>query len=380
MEDIYQWCRDGNSLQVRVWLDEIKNDMNAGDDHGFSPLHWAAKEGHLFIVQMLLNKGAMVNATNMGNDTALHLASAHGHLECVQLILKNQAEVNAQNEHGNTPLHYACFWGYQSIAELLVSNGALISLCNKYDEIPLDNCKDNFAADLKQLASSLRQNVDSRIQFKKQSSNLTKNRSKDATLSRHSGIPIEELDLEEKLAVTISGETWVGNWQNNKIVAKFLNLGENPSNDIIKRATRSFLDEYPKLRIFSHPNIDKDLTAKINMADTKFSFQDKNKFYHPAWMSPEQLSKKPCEINQKASDMWSFGILLWEIVTRQVPFAEYSPTEIGMKIALEELRLSIPHSISIHLIRLIRICMNEDAGKRPTFEQIIPILEKISRA
>ena len=30
MEDIYQWCRDGNSLQVRVWLDETSHDMNAG--------------------------------------------------------------------------------------------------------------------------------------------------------------------------------------------------------------------------------------------------------------------------------------------------------------------------------------------------------------
>ena len=116
------------------------------------------------------------------------------------------------------------------------------------------------------------------------------------------------------------------------------------------------------------------------MADTKFSFQEKNKLFHPAWMSPEALQKKPDEINRKASDMWSFAVLLWEIVTRQAPFAEFSPMEIGMKIALEDLRLSIPHSISIHLIRLIRICMNEDPGKRPTFEQIIPILEKIAKA
>ena len=30
MEDIFQWCREGNSLQVRVWLDETTHDMNAG--------------------------------------------------------------------------------------------------------------------------------------------------------------------------------------------------------------------------------------------------------------------------------------------------------------------------------------------------------------
>ena len=38
-------------------------------------------------------------------------------------------------------------------------------------------------------------------------------------------------------------------------MAKFLNLGSDPSEDVIRRATRSFTDEYPKLRIFSHPNV-----------------------------------------------------------------------------------------------------------------------------
>ena len=116
------------------------------------------------------------------------------------------------------------------------------------------------------------------------------------------------------------------------------------------------------------------------MADTKFSFQDKNKLFQPAWMSPESLQKKSSEINRKASDMWSFAILLWEIVTRQVPFAEFSPMEIGMKIALEDLRLQFTRDISVHIQRLIRICMNEEPGKRPTFEQIIPIMEKIIKA
>lgn len=33
--------------------------------------------------------------------------------------------------------------------------------------------------------------------------------------------------------------------------------------------------------------IDEDLTARINMADSKFSFQEKGRVYYPAWMSPE---------------------------------------------------------------------------------------------
>lgn len=30
--------------------------------------------------------------------------------------------------------------------------------------------------------------------------------------------------------------------------------------------------------------------------------------------------------------MWSFGVLLWELNTREVPFADLSPMEIGMKV------------------------------------------------
>lgn len=30
MEDIYLWCKEGNALNVRVWLDDVTHDMNAG--------------------------------------------------------------------------------------------------------------------------------------------------------------------------------------------------------------------------------------------------------------------------------------------------------------------------------------------------------------
>lgn len=35
MEDIFHWCREGNSIQVRLWLDDTEHDMNQGYD-GFS--------------------------------------------------------------------------------------------------------------------------------------------------------------------------------------------------------------------------------------------------------------------------------------------------------------------------------------------------------
>ena len=40
-------------------------------------------------------------------------------------------------------------------------------------------------------------------------------------------------------------------------------------------------------KVFFLSQIDEDLTARINMADAKFSFQEKGRVYYPAWMSPE---------------------------------------------------------------------------------------------
>ncbi|KAL3879158.1 hypothetical protein ACJMK2_031467 [Sinanodonta woodiana] len=473
MDDIFTKVREGNAFHVRVWLDNTENDLNQGDDHRFSLLHWAALEGKGNIVDMLIQRGARINATNMGDDTALHLAAAHGHGDIVLMLLHNKANINAINEHGNTPLHYACFWGYDQIAEELVNYGALIAMTNKFGETPLDKAKSKLAKMLKERAMALGQDMQ-KIPFKDRSFLGYKTRSRDALLSRHTGIDLSQLSLSAHIATTHSGDVWRGTWQENDIVAKILSMRE-----CSVRNSRDFQEEFPRLRIFNHPNvlpvlaccnqppnlvvisqfmsygslfnilhgetgivvdqnqalrfaldivrgmeflhtldppipnflltskhvmidedlakiniddpryhsadgtitgIDEDLTARINMADYKFSFHERGKMFSPAYIAPEALQKKAEDINIKAADMWSFSIVLWELETREVPFSDMSPMEIGMKVALEGLRVKIPPGISSHMSRLIKICMNEDPGKRPRFDMIITIMEKMKQA
>ena len=89
------------------------------------------------------------------------------------------------------------------------------------------------------------------------------------------------------------------------------------------------------------------------MADAKFSFQEKGKMYHPAWIAPEvittlekvfsfllqppicvqAMAKQPSEINIRAADMWSYAVLLWELATREIPFGDLTPMETGMKVS-----------------------------------------------
>ena len=56
-------------------------------------------------------------------------------------------------------------------------------------------------------------------------------------------------------------------------------------------------------------------------------------------MAPEALAKSPKAINVKAADMWSFAVLLWELSSREIPFAELSPMEAGMKVNLDSSNL-----------------------------------------
>lgn len=44
------------------------------------------------------------------------------------------------------------------------------------------------------------------------------------------------------------------------------------------------------------------------------------------------LQKKPKDLNVKAADMWSFAVTLWEMATREVPFADLTPMEAGLKV------------------------------------------------
>uniref|UniRef100_A0A8C9LFL8 Scaffold protein ILK n=1 Tax=Pavo cristatus TaxID=9049 RepID=A0A8C9LFL8_PAVCR len=449
MDDIFTQCREGNAVAVRLWLDNTENDLNQGDDHGFSPLHWACREGRSNVVDMLIMRGARINVMNRGDDTPLHLAASHGHRDIVQKLIQFKADINAVNEHGNTPLHYACFWGHDTVAEDLVGNGALVSIANKYSETPIDKAKMPLREILKERAEKLGQNL-TKIPYKDTFwKGTTRTRPRNGTLNKLAGIDFKQLSLSQKLNENQSGELWKGRWQGNDIVIKMLKI-----RDWTTRKSRDFNEEYPKLRIFSHPNvlpvlgacqsppaphpivishwmpygslynvlhegtnfvvdqmqavkfafdiargmaflhtlepliprhhlnsrsimIDEDMTARISMADVKFSFQCPGRMYAPAWVAPEALQKKPEEINRRSADMWSFAVLLWELVTREVPFADLSNMEIGMKVALEGLRPTIPPGISPHICKLMKICMNEDPAKRPKFDMIVPILEKI---
>lgn len=77
----------------------------------------------------------------------------------------------------------------------------------------------------------------------------------------------------------------------------------------------------------------------------------------PFWFPA--LQKKPEEINRRSADMWSFAILLWELVTREVPFADLSNMEIGMKVCRAVFCLLTFNNHRIESIHPVLYCITE---------------------
>ena len=80
------------------------------------------------------------------------------------------------------------------------------------------------------------------------------------------------------------------------------------------------------------------------------------------------------------ADVYAFGIILWEIVTRLEPYEDKAPMQIILEVVSHDLRPTIPHAFSASpLVPLMKDCWSADPGNRPTFTVILARLDELSR-
>ncbi len=114
----------GDLQKVKALLKDNPELISSKDHLGKTPLHCAAEEGHKNVAELLLAKGADVNAKTDYGLTPLHEAAWHSHKDMAKLLLANKADVNAKAKDGDTPLHYAVVEANKDVAKLLLANKA----------------------------------------------------------------------------------------------------------------------------------------------------------------------------------------------------------------------------------------------------------------
>ncbi len=129
--DVYSACALNDTTRLRELIDQDAVIVDATDDYGMTPLHWAARAGSMQCAQMLLERGSLVNPLNKARRAPLQLAAESDRADMIRLLARHGADLNTQDKKGRTPLHRATYEGCVDAAEALLEVGANPMVLNK---------------------------------------------------------------------------------------------------------------------------------------------------------------------------------------------------------------------------------------------------------
>ncbi|KAB5556332.1 hypothetical protein DKX38_007241 [Salix brachista] len=136
-------------------------------------------------------------------------------------------------------------------------------------------------------------------------------------------------------------------------------------------------------RDLKSPNLLVDQNWTVKVADFGLSRLKHNTFLSskstagtPEWMAPEVLRNEPS--NEKC-DVYSFGVILWELATLKSPWSGMNPMQVVGAVGFQNRRLEIPKEVDPLVARIILQCWQTDPNLRPSFAQLAVALVPLQR-
>ncbi|CAN6714896.1 unnamed protein product [Malus baccata var. baccata] len=136
-------------------------------------------------------------------------------------------------------------------------------------------------------------------------------------------------------------------------------------------------------RDLKSPNLLVDKNWNVKVCDFGLSRLKHNTFLSskstagtPEWMAPEVLRN---ENSNEKCDVYSFGVILWELATLKLPWSGMNPMQVVGAVGFQNRRLEIPKELDPLVARIIWECWQTDPNLRPSFSQLTVALKPLQR-
>ncbi|KNA14796.1 hypothetical protein SOVF_104290 [Spinacia oleracea] len=134
-------------------------------------------------------------------------------------------------------------------------------------------------------------------------------------------------------------------------------------------------------RDLKSPNLLVDKNWNVKVCDFGLSRLKHNTFLSskstagtPEWMAPEVLRNEPS--NEKC-DVYSFGVILWELATLKLPWSGMNPMQVVGAVGFQNRRLDISKEVDPLVGRIIWECWQTEPNLRPSFAQLCVALKSL---
>eukprot|EP01132_Coremiostelium_polycephalum_P005360 gene5360-6689_t len=409
----HSYC--GNIDVVKCLIDD--STINSQDSFQNTPLHLSSLKGHFPIVKFLVGSGARVNIPNIQGRYPIHNATINGGIELIRYYMelyskvpyKNLSNIRTSSSsntqsiqildiENNTPLDLCVYNNhFQCALELLKYEGFIVH-SSEFDFKNARKIGAGAFADVYLLEWKSKLVAVKRVKYEKilesgKSDTWIKNKfilevvlmvklSHISSFVKLFGTCIEENELLLVLEFCSFGSLYsvLNTVGNDQIISSL------PSINILSQSIvngMSYLHSLcPQIihRDLTSQNILIDSTGSSKIADLGISrfkneFGDKTmtSIGNPRWRAPEVTKGE--KYSEKV-DVFGFGMILYEMFTRRVPFHQFEPVQASFKIAGGE-RPPLPDSIDNRWTTLIQKCWEQNPANRPSFLQIQQVIQQL---